>query len=200
MLTDLKNGLRGTEVSVDSLIESLHERGIAMLLLLFAAPMALPLPVPPGINVALASPLLLLTGQQVLGAHTIWLPEKIRKRTFSVPKLSQLIDGLVPWMKRLEIIVKPRLGFLSQDGASRFFGALGFIMALSVCIPVPLTNTVPSFGIALMSVGFIMRDGLAVLAGALIGTAWVLMLAGAVVIFGPDAFHMVKDMIKSILV
>ncbi len=199
LLGDLKNGLRGEQVSIGDLASALHERGIAMLLIILAAPMALPIPVPPGINIMLATPLILLTAQQALGAHAIWLPEKIKARTIERSKLGGLIDGLVPWMKRLEVLVRPRLGWITQDAASRFFGALGFIMALTVCIPVPLTNTVPSLGITLMAVGFTMRDGLAVLGGALIGMAWVTMLAAAVIIFGPEAFDIIKETIKSII-
>lgn len=199
LLADLKNGLAGNTVTLDALIEALHERGIAMLLLLFAAPMALPLPVPPGINVMLATPLLILTAQQALGAHTVWMPDKIRRRSFAVGKLQGVLAGLIPWMKRLELIVRPRLGWLTQDGPSRFFGLLGFFMALSVCVPLPLTNTVPSLGIALMAIGYIMRDGVAVLAGAFIGTAWILMLATSVIVFGPEAFEIVKTAIKTFL-
>lgn len=199
LLADLKNDLRNDSVSIGDLIEALHERGIAMLLLILAMPMALPIPVPPGINVLLATPLVLLTAQQALGSHTIWLPEKIKRKSFDGHKLRNTIDGAIPWMKRLEIIVRPRLGWITQDGASRFFGFLGVLMALTVCIPVPLTNTVPSFGIALMSVGFIMRDGLAVLAGGLIGTAWLIILGSCIIIFGPEAFDIIKEAIKSVL-
>lgn len=199
LLEDLKQGIKGENVTIAMLVEALHERGIAMILLFFAMPMALPIPVPPGINIMLATPLLILTAQQMMGRHTIWLPTKMKAKSFSSDKLNGLIDSVLPWMKRLEILTKPRLGFLTRDGASRFFGLLGLIMALTVCIPVPLTNTVPSFGIALMSVGFIMRDGLAVLGGALIGTAWVVMLAGCVIIFGPEAFDIIKDTIKSLV-
>lgn len=196
VLDDLKAGLRGETVSVGQLVETLHERGIAMILLLFAAPMALPLPVPPGINIALATPLLLLTLQQVKGAHTVWLPQKILDRTFPCDKFGGLISSIIPWAKRLELLIKPRMGWATQNGPSRFFGFLGFLMALSVCIPLPLTNTVPSLGISLMAVGYIMRDGLAVLSGALIGMAWITLLAVAILVFGPDAFHIIKDFIK----
>ena len=72
-------------------------------------------------------------------------------------------------------------------------------MALTVCIPVPLTNTVPSFGIALMSLGGIMRDGLMTLTGALIGIAWVSMLVITALVFGPEAVDIIKDVIKSFL-
>jgi hypothetical protein len=102
-------------------------------------------------------------------------------------------------MKKIEIFIKPRLGALTRDGASRIFGLLGLIMALTVCIPVPLTNTVPSFGIALMAIGFIMRDGLAILAGALIGMMWVGILVAGVILFGPEAIDMIKDTIKELL-
>lgn len=199
LLEDTKQVLTGETVSIGTLVGALHERGIAMILLIFAAPMALPLPVPPGINVMLATPLILLTLQQACGRHTVWLPEKIMRKTFESKGFARLVDGAIPWMRRIEILSRPRLGFLTQSIASRFFGVLGLIMALTVCIPVPLTNTVPSLGISLMCVGFMMRDGLAVLGGAIIGTAWVTMLAVAVLVFGPEAFDIVKETIKSIL-
>ena len=199
LLEDTKRVLTGERVSVAALVEALHERGIAMILLIFAAPMALPLPVPPGINIMLATPLILLTLQQAMGRRTVWLPQKTLRKEFDSKGFSKLIDGVVPWMKRIEILLRPRLGFLTRDTASRAFGVLGVIMALTVCIALPLTNTVPSLGIALMSVGFMMRDGLAVLGGALIGTAWVCMLAVAELVFGPEAFDIVKETIKSII-
>lgn len=157
LLGDLEERIHDGTISVGDLLESLHERGIAMLLLLFAAPMALPVPVPPGINILLATPLLLLTAQQAAGAHTIWLPAGIRRKTLSGAKLKSTIQATLPWMRRIEKIIRPRLGFLTRDGASRFFGFLGMLMALTVCVPLPLTNTVPSLGIALMAIGFIDR-------------------------------------------
>ncbi len=199
LIHDLQADLKGEEISLAALLESFHERGFGAILLLFATPMALPLPVPPGINVALASPLLLLTAQQALGRHTIWLPESWKRRTLSCRKIEKLTNGMLPWLEKLEKLVHPRLGFITGHNASRFFGFLGLLMALSVCIPVPLTNTVPSLGIALMAAGTLMRDGLTILAGAFIGTAWVLMLVCAVIFLGPEAFDITKDFIKSLI-
>ena len=135
LLEDTKRVLTGERVSVAALVEALHERGIAMILLIFAAPMALPLPVPPGINIMLATPLILLTLQQAMGRRTVWLPQKTLRKEFDSKGFSKLIDGVVPWMKRIEILLRPRLGFLTRDTASRAFGVLGVIMALTVCIP-----------------------------------------------------------------
>lgn len=197
LLEDLKQALPDDAISVADLADALHERGIAMLLLLVALPMALPLPVPPGVNIALGTPLLLLTAQQTMGVHTLWLPRRIRERTIARAGIAGMIDAAAPWLRRLEFFVRPRLGWLTQDGPSRLFGALGVIMALTVMIPLPLTNTVPSLGIAMMSVGFIMRDGAAVIAGAVIGIGWIAMLACAVIFFGPEAVDIIKEAIRS---
>ncbi len=198
LLRDLESELNNTEVSVDQLLETFHERGFGFFLFFLALPAALPLP-GLGINMIIAFPMLLLTFQQVIGRHTIWLPEKIKQRSLSSAVLKKMIDAAMPWMLRLEILIKPRLEFMTRGLASKIIGLLGFIMATSVLFPVPLTNTIPSLGIVLMAIGVLMRDGLAVLAGAVIGTAWVIMLVSAVLIYGPEGVNLLKDGIKSLL-
>jgi len=198
LLSDLKQEPRGDTVSVRALAEALHERGIAMLQLLFAAPMALPLPEPPIVNLVLGLPLVLLTAQQAMGAHAIWLPRKILDLTVSREKLNRMLDALIPWMKRLEIFIRPRLGALTQGALSRLWGACGFLIALAILIPVPLFHTVPSLGITLMAAGISMRDGVVIILGALIGMGWIIILTTAIFMFGPDAVDIVREMIKSI--
>lgn len=200
LLQDLHDGLPATEtVSMALLLEALHERGFGMLLLLFATPMALPVPVPPGINIMLASPLVILTAQQMMGAHTIWLPQKMKAKTFSVVKLRGMINDVIPWLRKIEKIIKPRLSTLTHGNASRFFGFLGLLMALTVMIPVPMTNTIPSFGIAVMAIGTLSRDGLATLVGAIVGMGWLTVLACGVIFLGPHAIDIIHDAIKSLL-
>lgn len=199
LMEDFRDGLQGERITLDQIVHAFHERGIGILLFFLAAPMALPIPVPPGVNVLLASPLVLLTAQQAMGAHTVWLPRRMRDKGVSARKLSTLMAALIPWLHRLEILIKPRLGSLTRGPAAQLCGVLGLLMALTVCIPVPLTNTIPSIGIALMAAGIVMRDGLAVIAGIVIGTAWIGVLAFAVLAFGPEAFDIIKEFIKSLV-
>jgi len=200
VLQDLSAQLSIAErTSVAMLLEALHERGFGFILLIFALPMALPIPVPPGVNVVLAAPLILLTAQQALGRHTIWLPERIKKKSVATEKLQSVIRGAIPWMRRLEVIVRPRLGMITQGAFSHLIGLMGLMMALAITVPVPLTNSVPSLGIAVMAIGVIMRDGLAVLAGAVIGTLWIMLLIGAVLFFGAEGIDLFKETIKSVL-
>jgi hypothetical protein len=194
LLGDIKNGLNGETVTIGRLLEDFHERGFGFFLFLFALPAALPLP-GLGINLIIAVPLLLLTAQQAWGRHSVWLPHGIKAKEISCEKLKGFVDAANPWIEKLEYLIHPRLEFVTRGMASNIIGIMGVIMALSVCVPLPFTNTVPSFGIALMAIGLLMRDGLAVLAGAIIGTAWVSIL----VFLGSAGIHYIHQFLQSIL-
>ncbi len=197
ILTDIQSQIEGEEISLKTLLNAFHERGFGFFLFLFALPAALPVPAF-GINTLIALPLLLLTAQQAVGRHTIWIPQKWHSKTISKSKMDKFIKAATSWIKRLEFFIRPRLSFMTQGHISKLIGVLGFFMALAVSIPLPLTNTVPSFGIALMAIGILMRDGLAVIAGALVGIIWVILLVSFVLIYGPEGFDIAKDFIKEI--
>lgn len=196
---DLEQSLTGERVTFEAILEALHERGFGFLLLIFAAPMALPIPVPPGINIMLATPLIVLSAQQAVGRHTIWFPAWIKRKSIKRETLSFLIRSTLPWFKRIEVFVKPRMEFATQGVFSCLIGIFGLAMALMVCVPLPMTNTVPSLGIALMAIGVIMRDGLCVTLGAIIGLIWTFALTAIIGFLGVQGIDMAKDMIKSLL-
>lgn len=197
LLSDIQTQIQQEKISFGELLTLFHERGFGFFLFLFALPAALPLP-GLGINTVIALPLLLLTAEQTLGRNTIWLPKKISQKTLTKAKIDGFIDAAKPWMERLEFFIRPRLGFITEGVFSPIIGVLGFIMALAVAIPLPLTNTVPAFGIALMAIGVLMRDGLAVIGGALIGLLWVAMLVFVTLYFGAEGIYITKDFIKSL--
>lgn len=157
-------------------IDFLHERGFGVLIFLFALPMAIPIPVPPGVNILFATPLLFLTFQQIYGAKKPWLPEKIRKRNVNHDKMVPILEKSKPWLNRLSFFIKPRMAFITHGYLSNLIGVFGFLFALCVSIPVPMTNTVPSFAIMLMALGILMRDGLAVIGGMIVGCLWITLL------------------------
>ena len=142
---------------------------------------------------------MMLTAQQAIGRKTLWLPEKWKSKEVSSAKIESFLDAAKPWLKRIEFFIRPRLSFITQGVFSYVIGITGFIMSLAVAIPLPLTNTVPAFGIALMAVGILMRDGLAVIGGMLIGLAWVVLLITAFYLFGSEAVDIIKNFIKGML-
>ena len=163
--------------SMGHVLDVLHERGFGILIFLFALPMAIPVPVPPGVNLLFSVPLLLLTFQQIYGAQKPWLPNSIRRKEINAEKLSFMVAGSQKWLDRLSVFIRPRMGWMTQGAFSHLIGLFGFVFSLCICVPVPMTNTVPSLAVLLMAVGILMRDGFAVLMGMIIGSGWIALLA-----------------------
>ena len=198
LLNDLTGHIDGDQVSVKTILEAFQERGFGFFLFLIALPAALPIPAL-GISTIIALPLMILTFQQAIGRHTVWIPSFLKAKTVSRKRVEGFIKTASPWIKRLEFFTKPRLSFITQGVFSILIGIAGFIMSMAVAIPLPLTNTIPAFGIAVMAIGVLMRDGLAVLVGMMIGTLWVALLAGVTIFLGAEAIDLVKGIIKGFL-
>ena len=191
--------ITGETVSIGDLIEAVHERGFGFLILILSAPMALPIPVPPFLNILLASPLILLTAQQAVGKQRIWLPQWMLQKTIKRRRMSAMIKAILPWAIKIETFIKPRLVFVTSGIFTHIIGIFGLIMALAICVPIPMTNTVPSLGIALMAIGIIAHDGLAILAGAIIGVLWVIFLSTVIIFLGTEGIEIVKATLQSYL-
>ncbi len=194
----LEDTMTDDDISLNDVMEAFHERGFGVFLFFFALPAALPLPAV-GVGTVLGIPLLFLTVQQALGRDRVWFPKKMREKRLKCDTVRRIIQKAEPWLVRIEKLAKPRLSFVTRGFFTHIIGLFGFIMTLAVCIPLPMTNTVPSLGIALMAVGMIMRDGLAVLAGATVGLVWVSALSFAIIFFGIEGIDLMKDFIKGYL-
>jgi hypothetical protein len=186
-------------VSLRWIIDAFHERGFGFLVFLFVIPMALPIPKPPGLSTILALPLLLLTFQQMMGRHSIWLPKVLLDKSFSTEQFSLFIHKSLPWIKRLEKILKPRLGFMTQGLFSLFIGLSGVIMTLFIMLPLPFTNSIAGIGVALMGMGVVMRDGLTVIIGMLVGFGWICVYIYVVLYFGVEGIEMITRTFTSML-
>lgn len=200
LLRDARDDLPSdaTHLKVHEIVGFFHERGFGFLLFLFALPAALPLP-GLGINLFIAAPLLFLTLQQAVGRHSIWLPRRVSERTISRERLAGFIDMAEPLLRRFEFLIAPRLGSVTQRPFSNLIGVCGVVMALCILVPLPLTNTVPAMGIALMALGVLMRDGLAVIAGMLTGLLWIALLVAVVMALGLEGIEAMKAFIKGMI-
>lgn len=193
LLQDFRDELPPNRVRVDEVLEAFHERGFGIILFIFSLPAAAPIPAP-GINTLIAIPLLVLTVQMAIGRHTVWFPAFIRKQSLSRDLCGRMIDACLPWIVRIENYMKPRLGFITQGLFSKLIGVFGFIMALSGAVPLPLMNTVPAIGISLMAIGVIMRDGLIVLFGCVLGIVWVFLITAIYLTLGAEGIDFIRSL------
>lgn len=179
------------EITLGALSDAMEERAFGLLILILALPCCLPFVYLLPQLVAL--PMVVLAWQMAMGRRAPWLPETLRKRELPVAGLLDVVERTKRYGGGfVERLAHPRFVSLTGDRGTRIIGALMMVPCLSILVPLPLTNTVPGFGVSLVSVGLIERDGLFVIAGLVIGLAWVLLLA----IGGPALIYFLIGLVR----
>lgn len=168
---------------VRDLKNALHERGFGILLMIFALPNCIPVPMPPGYSSVFSIPLFIFSVQLMLGHDTPWLPSWIVNKRVKRTTVAKMVERASPILKRIENILRPRLSFASTNTGERIIGAFVFAFAVSIVVPLPLTNLIPAWGTLVMSLGLMRRDGLTIIIGMMIGTAG-LILTGLIIHLG----------------
>jgi hypothetical protein len=157
-------------MTVGEIKNALHERGFGILLAIAAIPICLPVPVPPGYTTIFSIPLFIFSIQMVLGMQVPWLPAWIERKSIKRESLEKIIAKANPWLKKIENRMQPRMTYISVHTWERIIGIFAFVFALSISLPIPMTNFPPGWGILVMSLGLLNRDGVTILIGMIIGT------------------------------
>ena len=158
----------------------LGDRGLASALLVVSLPQMVPLPL--GLSNLLAVPMAIVAIQIALGRHTLWLPEWFLERPIRRSQLIKVSTRLVPWLQRLEFLVRPRLLMVLSPVGVHLIGIACAIVATIAMAPLPFTGWLPGVALIVVALGMMERDGLVVLAGVGLGAAavgvFVLVIAG----------------------
>jgi hypothetical protein len=169
-------------VALSELIEIFGARAFGAIILVFAVACALPLP--PGSSSVLGAPLVLLTPQIAIGRHSPWLPRRLRAHKVEAASLRQVCRRLIPWLRRVERVSKPRLAALFSPAGLQVMGAICTALSIVLILPIPLGNLLPAAAVAAFSLAFILRDGILALVGfalALASTAVLIVAAHLIV-------------------
>ncbi len=160
-------------LTIGQIRDRLDERAFGLMILILAIPCLVPALY--GVPQIVGVPILLLAGQMLVGRKEPWLPEGVLKRTVSKSMLDRMADFATRRMGWLERLSRPRLKIFATGIAEQM--AAAFMILATLTIVRPMTNTVPSVALALLSVGLIQRDGLFVAAGASVAVGWATALA-----------------------
>ena len=158
-------------LSFSDLALQLQARAWGGLLVIFAAINTIPLP--PGVNVFFAIPLMIVSAQMAFGRATPWFPARIDRRGVTRQELRKLIAKMEWIERRVERMFKPRMASLTGRTATRVIGAVCFVLAIFAMLPI--VHVAPAAVIVLFGLALVYRDGALVIAAA------VALLAGAVV-------------------
>lgn len=169
-------------VTLDWVLAQLHERAFGLFLLVLALPCCIPFLY--GVPQVVALPLMFISAQIVMGRKSPWLPKRLGTRTVSTTSLTNLAERAGPWLRRIEAVSSPRLVALTRAPMDRIVGLALVLFSASILLPIPLTNTVPGFAVVVIAMGMLQRDGILVILGVVLGTAWIasLIFTGATLI------------------
>jgi len=183
-------------ISLGHLIEGFGNRAFGALLFIFAVPVALPIAIP-GISAVLGAPLLFLSWQLMRGREQPWLPQVMRSRSFLRVDFARMLQRVLPSIRRVERLVGPRLTWMTNRRGEQVIGLFAFLLAVVLFLPIPFGNTVPALAIAILALAVLERDGVAAIAGTLVGLAGVAVVSGVVVGLVKGAIFVVQSVIFS---
>lgn len=184
VLRDVATSFIEDKISIREIKDAIRERGFAILLLIFALPLTIPLPVPPGATTIASMPILLFSLQMVIGLASPWLPQWLEKKSIKRTTLAIIAEKTSAPLKKIEKITCARLSIVVSILGTKVFAVCSLICSVSIFIPLPMTNFIPAISIVLMSFGVLNRDGLMILVGIIIGAIGI-AITFLVVVFGP---------------
>lgn len=166
ILQDFLHNYTEQRITVSNISNALADRAFALLMLLFALPNLIPIPLP-GISIILGVPMIFLSCQLMMGRKAPWFPKWISKQSFQHNDIETVVDYAMPYLKRLEQILKPRLGFLLCHCAERIIALICLVMSVMITLPIPFGNWFPALTICLFALAILERDGMFVLLGVI---------------------------------
>ncbi|MDE5077041.1 MAG: exopolysaccharide biosynthesis protein [Trichodesmium sp. St16_bin4-tuft] len=185
---------RTPQVTLRDIIDLAGERIFGFLFVILSLPSALPIPAP-GYSIPFGILLFLLAVQLIIGSTTPWLPQSWLNNTISLQKVQGILNSGIPWLRKIELISRPRLSYICTSIIGRIVvGCAIALMGISMMIPIPGTNTLPAIGIFVTGFGLLDDDGFISLLGLVLCLMGAI-LSGLILIFG---YEVVKGGIKLI--
>ncbi len=169
-LTAIIEQLPEDKLSLGALLDLFGEDGLLLLTMLLTLVFLIPVSIP-GVSTVFGAAILLVGVSRLLGRQP-WVPRRLREKELPASKLRPgLMQGL-KWVRRLEKISRPhRLRALADGRVAQLVGNLAFILAAVLLMApfgfVPFSNTLPALALLFYAVGFLQRDGVAILLGHL---------------------------------
>jgi hypothetical protein len=154
-------------ISLGEIGDCLGRKSICVCLLVLALPMAFPIQVP-GISVVFGVPLMIVSGQLMLGYRRAWLPRLLAQRSITRSHYVTMVARMQPTIRRLEQLVRPRVSWLANGWARFPVGLVRLVLAAIITLPVPLGHVVPGTAVCLLALGLMEGDGLVVGLGLVI--------------------------------
>lgn len=166
-----------------NLIEVFDEKSFAVLFMLLLFFPSLPIPTGGVTDFVLIPVAVLLSLELIIGRDKVWLPSKVQKRPIGKLTEQKVLPFMIKRIRWFERFARPSMQQIFRyPGFARSMGlwVLTFTLAAFFAPPFSGLDTLPSFGVVVMSLGVILEDGRIYLLGILSGLVGI----GLAVAFG----------------
>ncbi len=179
VLSEMANDRTRETISISDIVTHMGERAFGALLLVFALPNLIPHGIP-GVSAVLGLPMLFIAWPMMLGKDKLWLPEWLRTRAVKRTDFARIVNKVIPWLKRIEKMLRPRLPIMELPLAEQFIGLGILILAVLLILPIPFGNFLPALAISILALSIIARDGIALIVGVATGIGSGIYVSGLV--------------------
>ncbi|MCC7449833.1 MAG: exopolysaccharide biosynthesis protein [Anaerolineae bacterium] len=183
-LTETAQALPPEGITLRQMFEQLGEQGLLVFCVILTIPNLLPVQLPGASTVF--GLLILFLGIGVVLNRIPWLPERLMRRHLHTKDLVTLLNRGSHLCARIDRLSRPRLLSLTGNTVvNRFNGLMLLLGAVLLMMPltiIPFSNTLPAWGILLVCIGILQRDGLMILVSYVFTFLTVLYFGGIAVV------------------
>ncbi|QQP89610.1 exopolysaccharide biosynthesis protein [Skermanella sp. TT6] len=180
-------------IVLGDLITLLGDRAFGALLLIFALPNMIPVPLP-GLSTVLGLPMVLFAAQLMLGHPAPWLPARLARLTVRRETFLTMVGATKRYLVWAERLLRPRWSILTDGPGERLLGAVCLLLSLILILPIPLGNLLPAFAVALMALGLLEKDGVCVTIGLCVAAGSVTVVVAVVVLIVEAALLLYRQL------
>lgn len=166
VLTELARSMPSNGWTLRQLLEQLADRGLLMLCMVLTVPFLLPVSIP-GSSTPFGL-LIAIVGFSIMMDHQPYLPSKIVDKQISAHQLRPVLEKGSQLFAKIERWIHCRVPVMTESAfITRFNGFMIITNAglLMIPLPLPLSNTIPAYGVLFVAAGMLQRDGYLVILG-----------------------------------
>jgi len=158
----------GQKLTINELIQHTEGRGLYFVMILLCLPFISPIPVP-GLSNIVGAIIVVLAVKLALKLPPR-LPRLLGEKEFSPNRSPKILSWTEKILHSLEKIGRPRYANLFAMSPIRWMSALAFLlMGVLLALPlppiIPFSNSLPSWGIILLALATMERDGIIIWVG-----------------------------------
>ncbi|WP_371395355.1 exopolysaccharide biosynthesis protein [Fretibacter rubidus] len=158
---------KGQKTNLKTVISAFGDRAFGPVLTLCGLLLLTPVGAIPGAPLALCVIIISFALQIIFGRSQPWLPKFLRKIEVRQSDIDTTKKYVEPVLETLDGIVRPRYKWAATETSRYFAAVLSILLALTLLPlgPIPFGATLPGVIIAVIGMGIMARDGLALMVG-----------------------------------